>query len=190
IARRSLGQRNCCRARGGRGGGGDPASDRLLRAADLEATGVDVGNSGLLFHRGNRRNVRPDRARFRAPSSPRRRTDVDLARGNRRDCVADLIDDGCWTGPAVFEQAARLQTQIRDVSRRMVVTFFGLCAVPAILALELHARHILPGNYDQLIRLVAAVLILITAALGLLLATYTGVLQSQRCRDSGVVSPS
>jgi Polysulphide reductase, NrfD len=57
-----------------------------------------------------------------------------------------------------------------------VVTFFGLCAVPAILALELHARHILPGNYDQLIRLVAAVLILITAALGLLLATYTGVL--------------
>jgi hypothetical protein len=57
-----------------------------------------------------------------------------------------------------------------------LLTFFGACALPALLALELHARHVFPGDLDHLIRLIAAALILAAAALGLLLATYTGVL--------------
>jgi Polysulphide reductase, NrfD len=57
-----------------------------------------------------------------------------------------------------------------------IVTFFGACAIPALLALELHTRHVFIGNLDQLIRIVAALLIFASAILGLLLATYTGVL--------------
>jgi hypothetical protein len=57
-----------------------------------------------------------------------------------------------------------------------IVTFFGLCAIPALLALELHAHHVFGGNVDQLIKLVAAALIFASALCGLFLATYTGVL--------------
>lgn len=57
-----------------------------------------------------------------------------------------------------------------------IVTFFGACAIPALLAFELHRRHLFIGNLDQLIRIVAALLIFASAILGLLLATYTGVL--------------
>ncbi len=57
-----------------------------------------------------------------------------------------------------------------------VLAMFGACAVSALLLVELHARHILGGNIDQLIKIVAAVLVFGSAFWGLLLATYTGVL--------------
>ncbi len=57
-----------------------------------------------------------------------------------------------------------------------VLAIFGACAVPALLLVELHARHMLGGNIDQLIKIVAAVLVFGSAFWGLLLATYTGVL--------------
>ena len=53
---------------------------------------------------------------------------------------------------------------------------FGACAVPGLIALELHARQIFPGALDQLLRVAAGLLIFGSAIFGTLLATYTGVL--------------
>ena len=57
-----------------------------------------------------------------------------------------------------------------------ILTFFGACTIPTLLALELHTRHVFVGNLDQVIRLIAGLLICASAIFGLLLATYTGVL--------------
>jgi formate-dependent nitrite reductase membrane component NrfD len=57
-----------------------------------------------------------------------------------------------------------------------ILTAFGACAVPGLIALELHAHQVFPGALDQLLRLAAGVLILGAAIFGTLLATYTGVL--------------
>jgi formate-dependent nitrite reductase membrane component NrfD len=57
-----------------------------------------------------------------------------------------------------------------------ILTMFGACAVPGLLAAELHMHHIVGGSIDHLIRIVAALLILGSTFWGLLLATYTGVL--------------
>jgi hypothetical protein len=57
-----------------------------------------------------------------------------------------------------------------------VVTIFGGCALLALLLVELHARHIFGGNIDQLIKILAVLLVFGSAFWGLLLATYTGVL--------------
>lgn len=57
-----------------------------------------------------------------------------------------------------------------------ILTAFGACAVPGLIALELHAHQLFPGALDQLLRLAAGVLILGAAIFGTLLATYTGVL--------------
>ena len=57
-----------------------------------------------------------------------------------------------------------------------ILTAFGACAVPGLIALELHAYHVFPGALDQLLRVVAGVLIFGAAIFGTLLATYTGVL--------------
>jgi Polysulphide reductase, NrfD len=57
-----------------------------------------------------------------------------------------------------------------------ILTFFGACVVPGLLALEFH--HVLAffGAIDQIIRFAAALLICASAVFGALLATYTGVL--------------
>src|SRR5438034_3003289 len=57
-----------------------------------------------------------------------------------------------------------------------VVFFFGACAVPGWIALELHTCHIFAGGFDQLIRIFAGLLVIGSALWGMLLATYTGVL--------------
>jgi hypothetical protein len=57
-----------------------------------------------------------------------------------------------------------------------ILTFFGACAVPGLIALELHAHQIFPGALDQLLRLAAGIFIFGSAIFGTLLATYTGVL--------------
>jgi hypothetical protein len=57
-----------------------------------------------------------------------------------------------------------------------ILSFFGACAVPGLIALELHAHQIFPGTLDQLLRVAASVFILASAIFGTLLATYTGVL--------------
>jgi formate-dependent nitrite reductase membrane component NrfD len=57
-----------------------------------------------------------------------------------------------------------------------ILTFFGACAVPALIALELHARLGLIGNIDQLLRVFAGLFVAGSAFFGLLLSTYTGVL--------------
>jgi Polysulphide reductase, NrfD len=57
-----------------------------------------------------------------------------------------------------------------------ILSAFGACAVPGLIALELHARQIFPGTLDQLLRLAADIFIFGSAIFGTLLATYTGVL--------------
>jgi hypothetical protein len=57
-----------------------------------------------------------------------------------------------------------------------ILSMFGTCAVPALIALELHARHLFGGGLDQFLRIAADLLIVGTALWGLGLATYTGVL--------------
>jgi hypothetical protein len=57
-----------------------------------------------------------------------------------------------------------------------VVAAFGGCAVPALLLVELHARHIFGNDFTQLIKVFEAILVFSSAFWGLLLATYTGVL--------------
>jgi hypothetical protein len=57
-----------------------------------------------------------------------------------------------------------------------ILSAFGACAVPGLIALELHAHHIFPGTLDQLLRVAAGIFIFGSAIFGTLLATYTGVL--------------
>ena len=57
-----------------------------------------------------------------------------------------------------------------------ILSAFGACAVPGLIALELHAHQIFPGALDQLLRVAAGLLIFGSAIFGTLLATYTGVL--------------
>jgi formate-dependent nitrite reductase membrane component NrfD len=57
-----------------------------------------------------------------------------------------------------------------------ILSLFGACAVPGLIALELHAHQIFPGAFDQLLRLAAGAFIFGSAIFGTLLATYTGVL--------------
>jgi len=57
-----------------------------------------------------------------------------------------------------------------------ILTAFGACAVPGLIALELHAHQIFPGTLDQLLRVAAGIFICGAAIFGTLLATYTGVL--------------
>jgi hypothetical protein len=57
-----------------------------------------------------------------------------------------------------------------------ILSFFGACAVPGLIALELHSHHVFGGALGQLIRIAAGILIFGSAIFGTLLATYTGVL--------------
>jgi hypothetical protein len=57
-----------------------------------------------------------------------------------------------------------------------ILTGFGACVVPGLIALELHALHMFTGAMDQFLRIAAGLLILGSAFFGTLLATYTGVL--------------
>src|SRR5262249_31493645 len=57
-----------------------------------------------------------------------------------------------------------------------ILTAFGACVVPGLIALELHVHQILPGAFDGLLRIVAGILIFGSVMFGMLLATYTGVL--------------
>src|SRR5437588_4088716 len=57
-----------------------------------------------------------------------------------------------------------------------ILSAFGACVVPGLIALELHAHQIFPGALDQLLRVAAAIFIFGSAIFGTLLATYTGVL--------------
>src|SRR6266446_4859943 len=57
-----------------------------------------------------------------------------------------------------------------------ILTAFGACVVPGLIALELHALHTFTGAMDQFLRIAAGLLIFASAFFGILLATYTGVL--------------
>jgi hypothetical protein len=57
-----------------------------------------------------------------------------------------------------------------------IVFVFGGCAVPGLIALEVHAQQIFTGGLDQCLQLIAFLLILGSAFWGMFLATYTGVL--------------
>ena len=57
-----------------------------------------------------------------------------------------------------------------------ILSAFGACAVPGLIALELHAHQIFSGTLDQLLRFAAGIFIFGSAIFGTLLATYTGVL--------------
>lgn len=57
-----------------------------------------------------------------------------------------------------------------------ILSGFGACTVPALIAVELHFHHIFGGTLGQLVRIAAGILIFGSAFFGTLLATYTGVL--------------
>src|SRR5438552_8389432 len=57
-----------------------------------------------------------------------------------------------------------------------ILTGFGACVVPGLIALELHVHQVFGGALDQLMRIAADVLMFGSAFFGMLLATYTGVL--------------
>jgi hypothetical protein len=57
-----------------------------------------------------------------------------------------------------------------------ILSAFGACAVPGLIALELHAHQMFSGTFDQLIRIAAGIFIFGSGIFGTLLATYTGVL--------------
>jgi hypothetical protein len=57
-----------------------------------------------------------------------------------------------------------------------ILSAFGACAVPGLIALELHAHQVFPGTLDQFFRVAAGIFIFGSAIFGTLLATYTGVL--------------
>jgi hypothetical protein len=57
-----------------------------------------------------------------------------------------------------------------------ILTGFGACVVPGLIAFELHAHQIFPGTLDQLLRVAAGIFIFCSAIFGTLLANYTGVL--------------
>ena len=57
-----------------------------------------------------------------------------------------------------------------------ILSLFGACAVPGLVALELHAHQIFPGTLDQLLRVAAGIFVFGSTIFGTLLATYTGVL--------------
>jgi hypothetical protein len=57
-----------------------------------------------------------------------------------------------------------------------ILSIFGACVVPGLIALELHAHQILTGTLDQLLRVAAGIFVFGSAIFGTLLATYTGVL--------------
>jgi hypothetical protein len=57
-----------------------------------------------------------------------------------------------------------------------ILSAFGACTVPGLIALELRTHQIFPGTLDQLLRLAAGSFIFGSAIFGTLLATYTGVL--------------
>jgi Polysulphide reductase, NrfD len=57
-----------------------------------------------------------------------------------------------------------------------ILTGFGGCVVPGLIALELHALHTFTSAIDQFLRIAAGLLIFGSAIFGTLLSTYTGVL--------------
>jgi len=57
-----------------------------------------------------------------------------------------------------------------------IVFVFGGCAVPGLIALEVHAQQIFTGGLDEWLQLIAFLLILGSAFWGMFLTTYTGVL--------------
>jgi hypothetical protein len=57
-----------------------------------------------------------------------------------------------------------------------ILTAFGMCVGPGLIAVELHKLHVFAGAVDQVLGVAAAVLIFGSAIFGMLLATYTGVL--------------
>jgi len=57
-----------------------------------------------------------------------------------------------------------------------ILTGFGACVVPALVALELHTLQAVTGPLDQVLHLAAGLFIFGSAIFGMLLATYTGVL--------------
>jgi Polysulphide reductase, NrfD len=57
-----------------------------------------------------------------------------------------------------------------------ILTGFGGCVVPALIALELHSLHAFSGVLDDVVRITAGLLMFGSAIFGTLLAAYTGVL--------------
>ena len=57
-----------------------------------------------------------------------------------------------------------------------ILTAFGMCVAPGLIAFELHRLHVFPGAVDHVLGVGAAILIFGSALFGTLLATYTGVL--------------
>src|SRR4030095_7378892 len=53
-----------------------------------------------------------------------------------------------------------------------ILSFFGVCAVPGLMHVELHAHQTFGGTLDQLLRIAADIFIFGSSIFGTLLATY------------------
>src|SRR5207245_3454840 len=53
-----------------------------------------------------------------------------------------------------------------------ILSAFGACAVPGLIALELHAHQISPGAFDRLLRIAAAIFLFGSVIFSLLLSTF------------------
>jgi formate-dependent nitrite reductase membrane component NrfD len=57
-----------------------------------------------------------------------------------------------------------------------ILSVFGACAVPGLIAIELNTRHFFSGTSNQILHIIAGLCIAGAAFWGMWLATYTGVL--------------
>jgi hypothetical protein len=57
-----------------------------------------------------------------------------------------------------------------------ILAAFAMCVVPGLVALELRTFHVFAGAIDQILGIIAGILIFGSAVFGVLLATYIGVL--------------
>jgi hypothetical protein len=57
-----------------------------------------------------------------------------------------------------------------------ILTAFGVCVIPGLIALELHTHRFFDGTANEFLRMAAGLFVFGSAIFGLLLATYTGVL--------------
>src|SRR5436309_7036430 len=124
----------------------------------LSAMAAVIALAGLIFHRNDLARAAMWLAAIGAVFAPVLLT-ADLGR------------------PRLFQDMLRVFKYRSPMSvGAWIVSIFGACAIPGLIALELHARHIFDGGTDQFLKILAGLLIAGSAFWGILLATYTGVL--------------
>ena len=137
-----------------------------------------MGNSALLFRRRLGRHVGGHRLRRDNPPPSRSGARRDLDCGVAGAIISPiLLDHGPRPAACSFSTCCAFSNIARPCRwARGFLAAFGVCAVPGLIALELHAHHIFAGTLDHSCAIAAGIFIFGSAIFGTLLATYTGVL--------------